>query len=793
MYRRSIHYKILTIVVGVLAVGVFVASYWALKNEKKRFLEEKLMMSRLMSRTVLSAIYKDMIEGRADMARHLMDILRTEQGVTRVQIIRSNGREEAFRDFKTIEAVKQRLGTLRPEWLDDHSSVTDNVAEGVDDPGFRDALSVFRKDWTSEPVYYTERGGRQFTYLQPIAEREDCRTCHGAEDARGILMISFSLDGMYGVLSRNRNQWIFSGLAAIFIGSVLLSLLIRRTVTGPIQKTVEVIEGITEGKGNITQRAEVSSNDEIGYLAKAFNTMLDSLEKRDEENRLLLKKIEKSRKEWVTTFDAIQDLISIHDNNYNIIRVNKALAARFNCEPRDLIGKKCFNVFNNCSSKPNPLCPHSRTLATGTVATDEDTGELGLKGNFNVTTFPIFNDDGDVVATVHIARDVTQEKILEQRLLHSEKMASLGKLVAGIAHELNNPLMGIMGFSQLLMEMPGDRRMEEAKDKLDRIFRESMRTAKIVQNLLTFARAKKPERGLHNINNVIRDTLELRGYSLKASNIEVVEDLSEDIPKSMVDYYQLQQVFINIISNAVDAMVSYRGKGRLEIRTRLKGRMIEITLADDGPGIPQDVITNVFDPFFTTKDVGKGTGLGLSISHGIIREHGGWIDVKSPRGGGTVVTIELPVSGQEAGGEGLTADGTVKPLSPIAGSRILVVDDEASIRDALTYILSAKGFNVTAAGDGVEALEVFSREKFSLAIVDIKMPGMNGIELFKHIREKHPDLKDRVIFLTGDVFSEDVKDFLKDTGCPCLTKPFEVNELVSLVSRILRDGVSPAV
>jgi len=789
MYRRSIHSKILVIVISVLAIGVLVASYRAFKSEEKRLLEEKISTSRLLSRTVLSAIYVDMIEGRADMARRLMDILRTENGVERVQIIRANGREEAFRDTRTIEAVREKTGNIRPEWLEDRQQYDGVIADGVNDKSFKEALARFKKNWSAEPVYYLEDGGRVFTYVQPIAERPDCIACHYKSGARGVLMVSFSLDTMYAMLVKSRNQWILTGIIAVIIGGGLVSVLIRRIVTGPVRKTVEVIEEVTRGGGGLsrTRRAEVASDDEIGALAKAFNTMLDILERREAENSLLLSKIEKSRNEWVTTFDSIQDLISIHDNDFNIIRVNRALADKFGCEPRELIGRKCHILFHNDDS-PNKSCVHKKTTGSCTRAGAE-IDRVYIEGDFKVTTFPIFGEDGKVIATVHIGRDVTQEKVMEQRLMHSEKMASLGNLVAGIAHELNNPLMGIMGFSQLLMETAGDKKVDDIKDRLDRIFRESIRASKIVQNLLTFARAQKPERTLCSINEILRDTIALRGYSLKTNNIEVAEDLAEGLPGTMVDYYQLQQVFVNIIGNAVDAMVACRKDGRLVLRTVLSadGGKIDIIFTDNGPGVPEDVVKNVFDPFFTTKEVGKGTGLGLSISHGIIGEHGGWIEMKSPAEGGTVVTIELPIVESRGVAEGAELIGDTESSVALSGVRVLVVDDEASIRDALSYILSAKGFEVRTASEGSEALELLKLETFSLILADIKMPGMGGIEMYELIGRDHPEMGQRVVFLTGDVFSEDVKDFLEKTDCNYLTKPFEVSGLLKLLNKVLRE------
>ncbi len=783
--KRSLHSRILFLIIGLISVGVIISIYWELKNREKELLDEKLRASRFMAQPVLTAIYEDMLEERADMARHLVSSMSKSRGIESLYIVRSNGVEEAFRDLKTINEVKKEYGEVKPEWLTDHPDEKGNVAKGVNTPEFKKAVESFKKDWARGEIYYIDKSGENplFTYLLPIEKKAKCNTCHETEGARGILVIRTSLEEMYQILAKSRNQWIISGLFAVSIGGVLLSLLIKRSITGPIQKNVEVIKRIAEGRGDISERVEVTEENEIGYLAAAFNNMLDTLGKRAEENKRLFELVTKSKEEWVATFDAIQDLISIHDRDYRILKINKALARKFNAHPEELIGKRCYELLY-CRHEPNYSCPHSRTLATAEIA-DAEVDDMVFEGTFKVTTFPVFNDKGQVWASVHVARDITQEKRLREQLLHAEKLSSMGKLVAGIAHELNNPLMGIMGFSQILMDTPGDKKLDDIKDKLRKIYHESLRTAKIVQNLLTFARAKKTEREYHNINEIIKHTIELREYSLKANNIQVVLNLAEDLPKTMVDLFQLQQVFINIINNAEDAMVSRKGKGRLEISTRKGRRKVEIAFRDDGPGISREIIHKVFDPFFTTKEVGKGTGLGLSITHGIITEHGGAIGIMSPEEGGAIVTIELPVIEKEQWAEVKKAVETGGAGQELSDKRILVVDDEKSIREALYDILTREGYKVDTARDGREALDLLDRSKVSLIITDIKMPGFGGTDLYDTVLKKHNYLKDKIIILTGDVFSHDVKEFLTKTNCPYILKPFEPKKLIELMIKVL--------
>ncbi|GMR05136.1 MAG: hypothetical protein BMS9Abin23_1076 [Thermodesulfobacteriota bacterium] len=783
--KKSIHAKILILIIGIMALGVVTSIYWELRSREQDLLDEKVRASGFMAKPVLNAIYEDMLEERADLARRLLNTLGRVEGVD-LKIIRSNGVEEAFKDFKTINEVKKEYGEVKPEWTADHADVKNNFAKGTETKKFKEAYNAFKKDWKRGPIYYIEKdaGRPVFRYLSPIEKKPKCNTCHSGKGARGILMISTPLDSMYLMLSRNRNHWFVSGFLAVFLGGILVSILVKRSITGPISKNVEVIKRIAAGKADISERVEVDSEDEMGYLSSAFNNMLDTLEKRDAENKRLFKMIEKSKKEWLATFDSIQDLMSIHDRDGRIIRVNKALARKFKTRPEHMINISCRELFYT-SDAAHEKCPHNKTVATGTVM-DVEVDELAVEGTYKITTFPVLDEAGNVSAVVHVARDITLEKLLREQLLHAEKLSSVGKLVAGIAHELNNPLMGIMGFSQILLDTPDDKSVKDVKGKLEKIYHESLRTAKIVQNLLTFARAKKTEREYTSINEALIHTNELRGYSLKANNIAITLDLDKDLPATMTDKYQIQQVFINIINNAEDAMVEANGGGNLTIRTRKKAGKIEITFIDDGPGIPKNIVNKVFDPFFTTKEVGKGTGLGLSITHGIITEHGGTIDIRNGPGGGAIVTVTLPIVKKDLWDEVWKAfEGEGEATAPHGEENVLIADDELSIRESLSGILTRRGFNVDVVKNGGEALEALKKKDYNLVITDLKMPGVNGIELYREIEKKYPALKKRVIMLTGDVFSEDAKRFLAEKKCPVLLKPFEPRELVDAINKVL--------
>ncbi|PYO60715.1 MAG: hypothetical protein DMD28_11995 [Gemmatimonadetes bacterium] len=368
-----------------------------------------------------------------------------------------------------------------------------------------------------------------------------------------------------------------------------------------------------------------------------------------------------------------------------------------------------------------------------------------------------------------LIRDVTDQKMLQEQLIQSEKMSAIGQLVSGVAHELNNPLAGISAFAQLLLtekRFPPDQRTAA-----EMIYAEARRASRIVQNLLTFARQHKPERTSTSLNQVLDDALELRGYELRVRGIEVVRDYDEDLPETMADAHQLQQVFLNLITNAEQAMEKRQGNTqRLLVSTRRAGNVIRIEVEDSGPGIPPNLLERIFNPFFTTKPTGSGTGLGLSISLGIVREHEGKIWAENAPTGGAHFTIELPLVASQ---ESEQFAGT--PTSAAAGERlrILVVDDEASVRVALQRYFASRGHEIETTASGRDALARLREGTFDAVVVDMRMPDLSGEQLYEELRVKDPAHAERVIFTTGQLVDEQVRNFLASTGRPYIPKPFE--------------------
>jgi PAS domain S-box-containing protein len=364
--------------------------------------------------------------------------------------------------------------------------------------------------------------------------------------------------------------------------------------------------------------------------------------------------IEQAAEEWRTTFDSITERVSILDKDLRIIRVNKAFADTFRIKPKELLGKTCYEVVHK-TEEPPPGCPHRETLRTKRPASLEFF-EPNLGIYLEESASPIFNEIGEVVGSVRVARDVTQRKRMQEQLMLTDRLSSIGELASGIAHELNNPLTSVIGFSQLLLErdIPDD-----MKEDMSLVNSEAQRAAGIVKNLLTFARKHAPVKQLSQINDIIEDVLRLRAYEQKVNNIEIERRFASNLPEIMVDYFQMQQVFLNIIINAEYFMAQAHNKGRLTITTKKLDSIVRISFADDGLGIAKENLSKIFSPFFTTKEVGKGTGLGLSICHGIVAEHGGQINAMSQLGKGATFVIELPIKVAEevCHGEGHTLMG----------------------------------------------------------------------------------------------------------------------------------------
>jgi len=338
--------------------------------------------------------------------------------------------------------------------------------------------------------------------------------------------------------------------------------------------------------------------------------------------------------------ESISDVFFAFDKDLKYIYWNKASEELTGVSSKDALGKHLYEVFPKDEQTERAEKAYLQALKTGQPRYFENEYRLGEKHYFfEISLYP--SDEGLAV----LAKDITERKKMDEQLIVTDRLASVGELASGIAHELNNPLTGVIGFSDLLItkqDIP-----EDIREDLTIINREAVRAAQVAKHLLTFARKHPDEKQPTDINNIVQLVLDLREYEQRVNNIDVEAKLADDLPQILANDFQLQQVFLNIIINAEHFMTEEHGLGTLTIITEQVEDIIRVSITDDGPGIFPDNITHIFDPFYTTKEVGEGTGLGLSICYGVITEHGGKIYAESELGKGTTFTIELPVLKEE--------------------------------------------------------------------------------------------------------------------------------------------------
>jgi two-component system NtrC family sensor kinase len=401
------------------------------------------------------------------------------------------------------------------------------------------------------------------------------------------------------------------------------------------------------------------------------------------------------------------------------------------------------------------------------------------------------NGAGHALRIEALIRDVSERKKQDDQLrdgryqlLQAEKMAALGQTISGVAHELNNPLATILSWAERLSERNVD---EKTRQGLEVILGEAERAARIVRNLLTFARKRQTTRAMVDLNQVVRETLALRAHEQKAAHVQLVEALASGLPEVFADGHQIKQVLLNLLINAEQACIAANGRGTIVVRTSHdadRGSAV-LEVNDDGPGVPEERQGRVFDPFFTTKEVGQGTGLGLTVAYAIVNEHSGRIWLTSKKGEGASFFVELPVTGQHLNAPARAAQPPIS-LEAFKGLRVLVVEDEPALAVAVSEALEDAGFDVDIAGDGEEGLTRLTESSYDLIVCDLKMPRIDGMQFYRAMAAATPALARRVIFVTGDVAGTDAERFLDETACRWLSKPFRLGDLL----RAARDTLS---
>lgn len=505
----------------------------------------------------------------------------------------------------------------------------------------------------------------------------------------------------------------------------------------------------------IFRREEAFDGDDLRTLSTLSACLSPVLEK-----VLIQEELKGLRSYWRGILQSIRDGVCVTDEQCRVIMCNQAFREMVGMRPD---GRDCADVISALGIEELSCC-----------------SILDGKGRFekrfryrdrhlHLSVFPMEGGKG----VVGILRDVTDEERLKESLLQSEKLAAVGTLVSGVAHELNNPLTSVIGYSQLLLSKDLDEGLRKA---IERIAHEAERASKIVQRLLILGRRRAPERIFTEIKEIIGGVVDAFREKLEEKGIELRLSIADDLPLVMVDPVQFRQVLSSLLINAVEAIREAGGEGFIEVvagRVPFEdGEGVEIVFRDSGPGVPSKIRGRIFEPFFTTKDVGKGTGLGLSTAYSIVKDHGGDLFLKESNEGATFV-IHLPPAERGGGKER-------------GGRRILAVDDETNILELVEGILVPAGYEVDKARGGKEALKKVEKGDYDLILLDVKMPVMSGIEFYRRLEEIRPELCRRVIFLTGDVVSRETMEFVKRSGRPLLAKPFQMEDLLKAVSNFFK-------
>ncbi len=525
-------------------------------------------------------------------------------------------------------------------------------------------------------------------------------------------------------------------------------------------------------------------------------------------NHRLRAEIEASEQRYRTLFTDAPEAYVVTTVDGTITDMNPHAERLYRTGPRGLVGRRVDEITD--------IDPAEDARREAAMARDGQATFLGVGRRVDGSVFAQQLNvrrivlDGEPRHLVTI-RDTSEADRLQAELLQAQKMEAVGQLVAGVAHELNNPLQAIIGFSKLLGSDPA--LPDELRSDAGLLVAEATRTKRIVENLLNFARHRPPERYPTRLGVLVQSILDLQSYEL-FGGISVEVDIPDDLPPVPLDRAMLQQVILNLTQNAIQAIRGGPGKGTLRISARLGedeagARVARLAFADDGPGVAEGNRDRLFLPFFTTKDPGVGTGLGLSVSFAIVAGHGGRLWFEPGAGGGSVFTIQLPLVQSGGSHSSVVVPGLAEPdggddvpttpqvRAPVAPSspearrlRVLVVDDEETIRTFLVRVLRG-GVDVVVAATGAAALRLIEADRFDGIICDHRMPGMTGTDVYERVAAIQPDLARHFVLMSGDVLNPELLAFAEGRAIRLLSKPFEIGTLQSIIAEMSAHAVIP--
>ena len=603
-----------------------------------------------------------------------------------------------------------------------------------------------------------------------------------------ILEVNPALVRMLGYDSKE--ELLARKVSEVFVDEGQRSIVFREADSSPAREGREITLRRKDGQPIICLNTATAIRDTGGKIVRYQGALADVTERRAIEKRLY------QQQEFARRLvDSFPDLIFVVNTERRYTFVSPKVKQTLGYDAQEA-ASKLYGEITHAEDRSealdlmNDLLNGRRAFASMEVRVRHQQGDWR---RLLCHASPLFDEKGKIEGVIISARDITELKRLEEQLIQAEKLAAMGQMLAGVAHELNNPLTAILGASELLRDRVGGD--DSAKRQLDMTYRQARRAARIVQNLLEFSRPASPQKKPLDLNSVIDRTLQLHDHSLRRNGIEVDFKPFPGLPPTVGDANQLIQVFLNLVSNAEHAIREARSSGRIHIRLGQAGSRIFATVQDDGVGIKPETLPKIFDPFFTTKRPGGGTGLGLSICMSIVREHGGDIEAETLPVGGAAFTVFLPVAPagerkrpayeSESSGSGERMPPTLESLKD---RHILVLDDEESIRMLLAEGLSAQGLKVDCAATAEEALAMVLRGKYDAILCDLHLvgsgPNSDGYSVAQRLKIAAGANKPELIYISGDVEGSSQGSSAPESSRR-LQKPFRISDVLNVLLLVL--------
>jgi len=614
-----------------------------------------------------------------------------------------------------------------------------------------------------------------------------------AADTRGrILLINSAAEQIFGYESGTADNIFFSDLFEPVTGQEIREQLAACTASGDCS----ALNRSFETSGRRTDGSIFPLEVSLSVSGKEEDLILTGMFKDISERRLLVEQLETAKNEWEDTFDTINDAITIHDRDFNIIRANRAAEQILGLPLNSIFRQKCFLSYHG-TEEPPAGCPSCMTALTGKESLTK-MYEPHLDKHIEIKALPRYSRDNELIGVVHVVRDITDQKRAEEQqeklqiqLNQIQKMESVGKLAGGIAHDFNNMLSAIIGYSEIiLMSLPADSTLRE---DIRAIKDSGEKAAVLTRQLLAFSRKQVLEVRPLDLNRVIEGMVKMLSRVI-SEDIRLDLHLDPEINRVVADGSQLEQVLINLAVNARDAMPN---GGHLIIETSTveldndfvdqhaesrAGEHVLLAVTDTGTGMPDDVRQKIFEPFFTTKEVGRGTGLGLATVYGIVKQHGGQIYVYSEPGRGTTFKIFLPASGSRSQDQEKQSTEAI----PAGKETVLLAEDDSMIRRMIKSTMEAEGYTLLEADNGEQAVEVSKSYggEIHLLLTDVIMPKMNGRELAGILQKDRPIME--VIFMSGYTDDAISHHGVLEPGVHFIQKPITPSVLAKKMREVLK-------